>query len=151
MSRGKSPAPSSRGRSPAAKAKSAATPSSKPAPVAVAPEAAADGGAKKAATGKSRQRSSKRRAEEYEFGGPLGASLIFVVSHILLYYVYFVLNHNGGAMFVPKSWDEVVSAASTVAASAAPTWFAAKLYLGFVALQAVLALYMPGLVLKVRF
>lgn len=127
----------SRGRSPAAAGKPGA-------PVAMG----ASDEDSKANAARVRHHLGSKGETEYEFGGPVGAVSIFVVSHVLLYYVYFVLNHNGGAMFVPQTWQEVAAAASTVAASAAPTWFAAQLYVGFIALQVLFALVMPGLVLK---
>lgn len=91
-----------------------------------------------------KKRKGSKKSIDYEFGGPIGAATIFVVSHVLMYYVYYVLNHNGGAVWTPKSLDELTGAISTVAASAAPTWRAAQLYFGFLGFEAFLAVFMPG-------
>lgn len=142
----KSPAPAARAaaKSPARSSKKAAaaaapTPVAAPAPAPAAKKAAAAGGKK-----------ARAAAVEYEFGGPVGAALIFVISHVLLYYVYFVLTENGGALWAPRSWADVVGAARTVASTAAPSWTAAYLYFGFLAFEAALAVFMPGFIVKSR-
>lgn len=94
---------------------------------------------------------------EFEFGGPIGTSLIIIVSHVLLYYVYYVLHHHGGNLWLPsqitsgdasnpglteaiaKAWDDVQ-----------PTYEAAAWYFGFIGLQALFAYIMPGLTLQGR-
>jgi hypothetical protein len=142
----KSPAPAARTKSPARSTKKAA-PAVAAAP---APVAAAAPVAKKAAAGGKKSASVRPSSVEYEFGGPVGAALIFVISHVLLYYVYFVLTENGGALWAPRSWADVVGAARTVASTAAPTWTAAYLYFGFLAFEAALAVFMPGFIVKSR-
>ena len=85
-----------------------------------------------------------------EFGGPWGAASIILLSHALLYYVHYVLHHNGGAIWAPSSLSDLSSALSAVAASAAPTPLAAAIYFGFLALEVVFAVTLPGVVLLGR-
>jgi hypothetical protein len=49
------------------------------------------------------QSQRQARPVAYEFGGPIGAFGIMVFSHVLLYYVYYVLHVNNGHMFMPSS------------------------------------------------
>ena len=85
-----------------------------------------------------------------EFGGPIGASCIVVFSHALLYYVYYCLQHNNGRLWIAHSFDDVTAALHTITTNAAPTWFAAVLYFGFLGFEGLLALVAPGLQLTGR-
>jgi Delta24(24(1))-sterol reductase len=82
--------------------------------------------------------------QEYEFGGPLGAFFIIVFSHILIYYLWVSLTFFQGALFLPTSFREI----GFYLAKAAPTVFAAEVFLGFIAIQFLLAYFLPGIKVK---
>ncbi|RYG46753.1 hypothetical protein EON67_09200, partial [archaeon] len=94
--------------------------------------------------------SHKKKAEEWEFGGPIGAAAIMIVSHVLLYYVYYVINLNGGALFIPRSLADVTPVVQQLVDTCAPSWRIAAIYVGFLAVEAVFAVVMPGLDLNGR-
>jgi len=73
-----------------------------------------------------------------------------VISHLLLYYVMYVLLFNGGSMFLPSSFAELRGAFDTMLVAAWPTWRAAGLYLAIVVCQVLFAFVMPGLRLQGR-
>jgi delta24(24(1))-sterol reductase len=81
----------------------------------------------------------------YEFGGPLGALGIMAYSHVMLYYVYWCLHYNNGAMWVPSSYADVSSAVAILCRDCAPTLYAVGLYLGFLVVEALFASFLPGL------
>lgn len=68
-----------------------------------------------------------------------------VFSHVVLYYFYYCLVLNGGNVLLPTSWAELSAAVQQTAAATAPTWTAAALYFGYLALQLLFAFVMPGL------
>ena len=76
----------------------------------------------------------------YEFGGPLGALLFIVFSHAIVYYFYLSATFHKGAVVFPLKWEEL--------ATTLPTWKAAQMYLGFLALQFAFAWFMPGPVVR---
>ena len=80
---------------------------------------------------------------EREFGGALGATLIMTVSHLLMLYLWLAWRFHGGALFVPTmlSWQEL-------AEHAAPTWSTFAIYWTFLIGEALLAVRLPGLVIK---
>ena len=80
-----------------------------------------------------------------EFGGPWGAGFIIVISHVLLYYVWYIVNLNNGEL-VPRTtnWWQQLAAATT------PSAEAAGLYFSILAVQTLFAYILPGLVLNGR-
>ena len=75
-------------------------------------------------------------------------SCLRAVSHVLLYYVWWVVNLNNGELIPSKgdwlgAWDELV-------AKTAPTAAAARLYFTFLAVQFLFAFFMPGINIKGR-
>jgi Delta24(24(1))-sterol reductase len=93
----------------------------------------------KASTGASKQK------VDWEFGGPYGTLSIMIGSHILLYYVWYILLHNNCQMWLPRSWDEIKAAISLLSVSCAPTYTAALYYLTFIGTEGLFAMFMPGL------
>lgn len=91
--------------------------------------------------------SSQRERADREFGGPVGALGIMVASHILVYYLWLSITYYRASV-IPAS--QLFSAATwrQLTTGAAPTWHAAALYLGFLALQLSLALIMPGVTVE---
>jgi delta24(24(1))-sterol reductase len=83
-----------------------------------------------------------------EFGGAVGAACIMVGSYLLVYYLWFSLTYLHGAAAHPSSFADLGPFLGRlwagVVAGAAPTAHAALLYLGFLALQWLLARTMPG-------
>ena len=81
--------------------------------------------------------------EAYEFGGPIGASVIVVFSHLLVYYLWLSLHYYNGAFVMPsmRMWRQMVQ-------GAAPTASAAAIYLGFIGFQYLLARFVPGIRVK---
>jgi len=81
---------------------------------------------------------------DYEFGGPVGACVIIVFSHILIYYLWVSLTFFQGALFLPTNFQDITGYLSF----AAPTLFATKVFLGFIGIQLLLAYVLPGLNIK---
>lgn len=82
--------------------------------------------------------------KEYEFGGPLGAFCIILFSHALVYYLWMSLTFYSGALFWPASVQELL----LMLGEALPTFYAAGIYLGFIAFQYALARWVPGLIVQ---
>jgi delta24(24(1))-sterol reductase len=84
-----------------------------------------------------------------EFGGAMGAAALMAGSHVVLYYLWYALRIHGGAMPLPDGVGGIPAFLAgwwhAVATQAAPTWPAAALYLGSLAVQAVLAAFLPGI------
>ncbi|MDF1758074.1 MAG: delta(24(24(1)))-sterol reductase [Legionellaceae bacterium] len=80
----------------------------------------------------------------YEFGGPIGALIIIIFSHILIYYMWISLTYFQGGLFFPKDFADLLFCLS----KASPTIFAATFFIGFVALQFILAYFIPGIKVK---
>lgn len=87
-----------------------------------------------------------------EFGGPLGCVLIMLFSHATVYYIWICLEYYGASLAYPSSLADVGPFLGRMAAhladGAAPSWYAASLYVTFVAFQALLAATMPGVMTK---
>lgn len=94
------------------------------------------------------ERADFSRFRRYEFGGPIGAALLVVFSHFLVYYLWISVTYYRGALLYPESLSELGAFFETlwrhVREGASPTWEAAAFYLGFVVLQALLAWLLPG-------
>ncbi len=87
-----------------------------------------------------------------EFGGNVGVIFIMIASHLTLYYMWLCWRFNGGALLYPHGLASVGAFFATqwqhIAAHAAPTWLAFYIYSGFLLLQALLAMFLPGLKIK---
>jgi len=87
-----------------------------------------------------------------EFGGPIGALGLMLFSHVVLYYFWISQQYYQGALLMPDSVDDapafVQRMINHVKEGAAPTEWAAKVYLGFLAFQALLGLILPGITVK---
>ncbi len=90
--------------------------------------------------------------EAYEFGGPIGASVIIVFSHLLVYYLWISLTYYSGAMIAPSSVSDLMPflrrMGHHIFSGAAPTALATAIYVGFIAFQFLLARFMPGIQVK---
>ncbi|KAI9095219.1 ergosterol biosynthesis ERG4/ERG24 [Phlyctochytrium arcticum] len=87
-----------------------------------------------------------------EFGGDIGVSFMMTLFPLLMYYFWYCLEFNNGALAHPPSLDETGpwfrTVITDIAAAARPNWWAVMAYTAFVLLQAVLAVAMPGPVVK---
>ena len=87
-----------------------------------------------------------------EFGGARGAAALMIGSHVVLYYLWYALRVHGGAAPLPDGVAGIPRFLGdwwqAVATQAAPTWPAAALYLGFLAVHAVLSAILPGIPIK---
>src|SRR5260370_6781669 len=92
------------------------------------------------------------RKGKWEFGGPIGAAAIMVISGLLIYYLWVSLTYHHGALVHPASYADVWPFAQRmwghIVAGASPTWHAASIYFGFLGFQLLLAYVMPGLWIK---
>jgi delta24(24(1))-sterol reductase len=92
------------------------------------------------------------RFRHYEFGGPGGALALIVFSHILVYYLWIAVTYYGGAAIHPAGVGDIVPFLGRmwehIRTGAAPTAATVAFYAGFVGLQGVLAVAMPGVVVK---
>jgi delta24(24(1))-sterol reductase len=95
---------------------------------------------------------AKDGQEQREFGGQLGVAAIMVLSHLMVFYLWASLTYHHGALFGPTSRADVIPFLQRlwhdIVAGAAPSWHAAAIYFGFLALQALLACTMPGVWIK---
>jgi delta24(24(1))-sterol reductase len=87
----------------------------------------------------------------YEFGGPVGVVGMMLGFPSLMYYFWVCLEYHQGKMIVPSVWSaEGIKAFfwndiwAAIARDACPTVYAAKIYLGYILLSAILAYTMPG-------
>jgi delta24(24(1))-sterol reductase len=103
---------------------------------------------------------TKRREKEEEeaviahreFGGAPGAVGLMIFSHSVLYYFWISQQFYNGAVIGPNSFQDVVPFFQRmfghIQQHAAPTAFAAKVYLGFLLLQLILGFTLPGITVK---
>ena len=90
---------------------------------------------------------AERAHPRLEFGGSLGALAIILASHALVYYLWLSVTYHRaqviplGLLFSSETWQHLRT-------GAAPTLHAALLYLGFLALQLLLARTMPGVTVQ---
>ena len=78
----------------------------------------------------------------------LSTGFIIIISHVLLYYVWYVVNLNGGELIPADgdwcgAWDKLVAATT-------PSADAARLYFCFLAVQFLFAFVIPGIDIKGR-
>jgi hypothetical protein len=89
---------------------------------------------------------------EREFGGATGAAALMVWSHLVLYYLWYAVRIHGGAAPLPDGLHDVPRFFAdwwhAVVTQAAPTGEAAALYVGFLAAQAAMSAYLPGIRVK---
>lgn len=76
----------------------------------------------------------------WSFGGPVGCTLMSVLVVVIPYYLYFCLEFNQG-MPIPTAGADVAGFWKSII----PTWTAAGFYLGWLALQVLLQIFVPGL------
>ncbi|KAK4058328.1 C-24(28) sterol reductase [Microbotryomycetes sp. JL221] len=108
---------------------------------------------KRATTSKGRDAAIDEH-HEYEFGGPLGVTLMMTLFPALFYYLFVCLYFYDGKFALPKDltsltgsggWlDFVKYVAGLVREHAAPTKRSAQLYLSLIAIQTALAFVAPG-------
>jgi delta24(24(1))-sterol reductase len=77
----------------------------------------------------------------YEFGGPIGVSMLMLISPLLMYYFYFCLKLNHGHLHNPFSKDFWINGMTTII----PNQRAFTIYLGFNFFQLITATIMPGI------
>ena len=93
----------------------------------------------------------KVEASQDEFGGPLGACIIIVVSHCVVYGLF--LSLEVGMSPFPQSGEALGAYASRVGgglSEAAPTLEGFVLYFGFLVATAVLSMILPGVTVRGR-
>lgn len=86
---------------------------------------------------------------EYEFGGWLGSIVIMLGSHFIMYYVYVVIHNWDGEMlypYHPRLGGEsfLLALKRHVLAGCIPSFNAFAIYIGFLAIQWLFAVIMPG-------
>ena len=89
----------------------------------------------------------------YEFGGPFGVTCIMLFAPCMMWYFWACLEHNEGRMIttgVTEEWSEFFTRLQGFLVGAAPSSYGFKIYTLFVLLQAVLAWFMPGPIVKVN-
>lgn len=84
----------------------------------------------------------------FEFGGPIGATLVMIFSPVIMYYFWICLEFYGGHLQYPASlggmwpfWNRMIS---HIATSACPTQYTIIVYHTFVVYEAVLAYFLTG-------
>lgn len=80
----------------------------------------------------------------YEFGGPLGVSVLMVLFPALMCYLYICLMSHSGKCVNPVSEQFWRDGLPTVM----PNMYAAQMYLGFTVWQAITARFLPGVLVK---
>ncbi|RCI00618.1 hypothetical protein CU097_015810 [Rhizopus azygosporus] len=83
-----------------------------------------------------------------EFGGPIGVTLMMLGFPSLMYYFWVCLEYHQGHLILPddsnlSTWftNEIME---KIKLGASPSWYAFKVYMGYVAFSFVLAYIMPG-------
>ena len=84
-----------------------------------------------------------------EFGGPIGNFFIIVVSHVLVFFMLSSLQHNDGQFYKPWVSSDMAKFIASLP-SAAPTFYAFKIYWAFMLSQALFSVIMPGVTVKVN-
>lgn len=86
---------------------------------------------------------------EREFGGSLGAFIIILFSHCIVYYLWISITYYQGSLLAPDSMADIFPFFGRlfqhIQQGASPTWYAVFLYLGFITFQLALARFMPGI------
>jgi delta24(24(1))-sterol reductase len=83
-----------------------------------------------------------------EFGGPIGVTMMMIFFPLLMNYLWLCVQINSGSLLSLLSVKDIKIFFGLIAEHATPTWFAAKLYLGFCLLQGFLAYVMPRPIVK---
>ena len=78
-----------------------------------------------------------------EFGGPIGSVFIIIWSHFLMIYLWLSLEYHQGGLFIPD-----LSILSSQLEKAWPTWQTVGFYWGFMVLQLIFAVVLPGITVK---
>ena len=87
----------------------------------------------------SAQESNSKETLIWSFGGPVGCALISVLILVIPYYLYFCVRFNSGMPIPGPNADTAAFWRSIV-----PTWTATGLYLGWMVLQVLLQVFVPG-------
>jgi Delta24(24(1))-sterol reductase len=85
----------------------------------------------------------KETKEEYEFGGPIGASMIIVFSHFIPYYLWFCTELNNGSLAIPT-----LTMIKEILQHIKPTTISLSFYFGFLFFEAFLAYVIPGFMVE---
>ena len=92
------------------------------------------------------------RIQHREFGGPIGNFFFIIISHCVLYYFWISQEYYKGAVLAPESIGDIPAflnrMVNHVKDGAMPNVFAAKVYLGFLLVQTMFALVLPGVTVK---
>ncbi|KAG1151691.1 hypothetical protein G6F37_004118 [Rhizopus arrhizus] len=82
----------------------------------------------------------------YEFGGPLGVTLMMIGFPSLMYYFWFCLEYHQGQLVYPTEsmWTFIDDMINKVKLGAYPSEYAIKVYMGYVLFSFILAYVMPG-------
>lgn len=95
---------------------------------------------------------SSHKEEDWEFGGPVGATALMVWSHYILIYFWYCLETNSGNIVIPTSVGSLTSHLSaayelilTKGIPSKTIWIA---YFFFFLVQLVLAGFMPGITMQ---
>jgi delta14-sterol reductase/lamin-B receptor len=84
------------------------------------------------------------RTRPDQFGGPWGALSLTIVMPTITFYLWSAVAQHGGSLWLPRSTAELLAMIPT------PTWEAAAMFGGWLALQALLYVVMPGRVVHGR-
>lgn len=89
-------------------------------------------------------------SNEIEFGGRSGVISLILFSHFILYYMYYCINLNDGNIFIPTCMSDIHHALDTLIKDVTPTLASVLIYFSFLGLEALFAVYLPGLLMMGR-
>lgn len=79
-----------------------------------------------------------------EFGGTIGCSILIIWSHCVLLYFWMSFKFYDGGFFIPDDFTDVIHKLKY----AAPNLTSALIYFGFITLQLIFAIIIPGPIVK---
>lgn len=89
---------------------------------------------------------------QYEFGGPVGTSIMIIFFHFLVYYFYVSAFYYKGLLFYPSSFSDIIPFFGRmwqhIAEGASPTVYGFAIYIGFFLIELFLAKWIPGFMVK---
>lgn len=85
---------------------------------------------------------------EYEFGGPMGGLFVILFSHAVVFYLWLCLAFNRGQVLIPSSASDVVGWVENIRDFAMPSLWSVKVYLGFILVESIFAMILPGFVTR---
>src|SRR5690606_1173053 len=86
--------------------------------------------------------SEPQRVPADHFRGPIGAFALTIVMPVVTFYLWSAVAQHGGSLWLPGSLDEVLAMFPT------PTARASAIVFGWLGLQILLALVLPGKIVK---